>query len=59
MELALRKPNVLEVDFQFDPVHGRPDVPQSGGYVNKQLAWRTLKDNFLIDASVEIQEFDV
>jgi hypothetical protein len=59
MELALWEPNVLEVDFHFDPVHGRPDFTQSGGNVNKQLTWSALKDNFLIDASVEIQEFDI
>ena len=55
MELALWEPNVLEVYLHLNPVHSCPDISQSLGYVDKQLARSALKDNFLIDARVEVQ----
>lgn len=59
VKFTLREPNMLEVYFDFNPIHGRPDVTQSLSDVYKEHALRVLEDNFFVDTSVKIDQLDV
>lgn len=59
VELALGKPNMLEMYLYLNTIHSGPDFAQGLSYFDKQRAWHSFKDNFLVNASIEVQQLDI
>ena len=60
-KLIWRKPGVLEVYFQLDPVQNLLDVDQSGSDFSEKSTWasRRVVDDLLIDLHVKTDQLHV